>query len=68
MFKEEIRLTEKELEVVKLICEGLVDKQIGNRLNIAYGTVRNHIDKAMLKYGAQNRAHLVAILKDLKII
>ena len=32
-------------------------------LKIAYGTVRNHIDRAVLKLNAQNRTHAAMIYK-----
>lgn len=56
-------LSPKELEVLTLAALGYCDKEIGTRLNIAYGTVRNHIDRAVLKLNARNRTHAVLIYK-----
>lgn len=56
-------LSPKELEVLTLVALGYSDKEIGVELNIAYGTVRNHIDKVVLKLNAQNRTHAVIIYK-----
>ena len=56
-------LSPKEVEVLTLVAMGYSDKQIGVELKIAYGTVRNHVDKAVLKLHAQNRTHAVIIYK-----
>ena len=56
-------LSPKELEVMTLVALGYSDKEIGVELNIAYGTVRSHIDRAVLKLRAQNRTHAVMIYK-----
>lgn len=56
-------LSPKEIEVLTLVAMGYSDKQIGVDLKIAYGTVRNHIDRAVLKLNAQNRTHAAIIYK-----
>lgn len=56
-------LTKKEYEVLSLVALGLCDKEIATILSIAYGTVRNHIDKIILKLNAQNRTHAAIIYK-----
>ena len=56
-------LSPKELEVLTLVALGYSDNEIGVELKIAYGTVRNHIDKVVLKLNAQNRTHAVIIYK-----
>ncbi len=56
-------LSPKETEVLTLAALGYSDKQIGVELKIAYGTVRNHIDKAVLKLHARNKTHAVMIYK-----
>ena len=64
--KRELRkmaLSPKELEVLTLVALGYSDKEISVQLKIAYGTVRNHVDKAVLKLNAQNRTHAVMIYK-----
>ena len=61
-----MRLSFKQEQVLSLVALGYSDKQIAGRLNITYGTVRNHIDKAVLKLNAQNRTHAVMIYKFIK--
>jgi hypothetical protein len=36
-------LTPREVEVAKLVCEGMDNEQIGKKLRIAYNTVRAHL-------------------------
>jgi DNA-binding NarL/FixJ family response regulator len=54
-------ISPKEVEVLTLAALGYSDKEIGVKLNISYGTVRNHIDKIILKLHARNRTHAVLI-------
>ncbi|HIS35605.1 TPA: response regulator transcription factor [Candidatus Scatousia excrementigallinarum] len=52
-----MKLTPKETEVITLVASGFSDKEIGLKLNISYGTVRDYIDKIVLKTQARNRTH-----------
>jgi len=58
-------LTAREREVVSLIVEGLLDKQIAERLGISYTTVRTHVDRTFQKMGAGNRATLIRLARKL---
>lgn len=52
-------LTEREREVVALICEGLQNRSIGERLAITETTVRHHLTSIFAKLGVDNRLELV---------
>ena len=52
-----MKLTPKETDVITLVAAGYSDKEIGFQLNISYGTVRDYIDKIILKTNARNRTH-----------
>jgi len=54
-------LSSKEHEILKLIALGYEDKDIGIKLKIAYGTVRNHVNKIVLKLQARNRTNAVVL-------
>ena len=56
-------LSSRELEVLSLVALGYSDKEIAIKLKISYGTVRNHIDKAILKLNARNRTNAALIYK-----
>jgi LuxR family transcriptional regulator, quorum-sensing system regulator SdiA len=54
-------LTEKELEVLRLLRDGLGQKEIGDTLNIAESTVKQRAVSATNKLAANNRTQAVAI-------
>lgn len=56
-----MRLTPKETDVITLVALGFSDKEIGFQLNISYGTVRDYIDKIVLKTQARNRTHAAVL-------
>ena len=54
-------LTERELEVLRLLAQGTLNKEIAQTLNISLGTVRFHTSNIYEKLGVNNRteaAHL----------
>jgi DNA-binding CsgD family transcriptional regulator len=53
-------LTPTELEVVKLAAKGLTNPEIGARLFIGRGTVKNHLAHVFTKLGLATRAELAA--------
>jgi len=52
-------LTQRELEVLELLAEGLPNKGIADRLRISDQTVKFHIASIMGKLGASNRVETV---------
>ncbi|MGA7205533.1 MAG: HD domain-containing phosphohydrolase [Specibacter sp.] len=48
-------LTERESEVLRLLCRGMNNKDIAASLSIAPKTARNHVEHIYLKIGAGNR-------------
>ncbi len=51
----EENLTNREVEVLKLIAEGLFNKEIAFRLSISEKTVKNHITNIFKKIGVSDR-------------
>lgn len=56
-----LELTDRELEVLRLLAAGDGNKQICTKLSIAPGTVKAHIANLFAKLGAQGRTEAVAI-------
>lgn len=57
-------LTDREFEVVRLIAEGLDNKEIAATAYMGEGTVRNHISSILAKLGLRNRTQIaIAYLK-----
>jgi DNA-binding CsgD family transcriptional regulator len=53
-------LTEREFGIVQLICDGLTNAQIANRMNIGVSTVKTHLLHVFGKLNVQTRAALVS--------
>ena len=56
--RQDPNLTVREREVVRLIAEGLSNKQIAHRMGIAVSTTKAHCHQAMLKMGLRNRTQV----------
>jgi DNA-binding NarL/FixJ family response regulator len=54
-------LTEREREVLTLVAAGLSNDEIAERLFVSPLTAKTHINRAMMKLGARDRAQLVVI-------
>jgi two-component system, NarL family, response regulator len=54
-------LTEREIDVLKLIAAGNGNKQIANELSISEATVKSRVTNILSKLGANDRAHAVTI-------
>jgi len=52
-------LTPREVQVAKLVCKGLDNEQIGQKLNIEYNTVRAHLGNMFRKVGVRGKATLI---------
>ncbi|MGN0505217.1 MAG: response regulator [Lachnospiraceae bacterium] len=61
------KLTKRELEVLKLLAEGLYNKEIAYRLSISEKTVKNHVSNIFKKIGVSDRtqAAIYAIRNNL---
>ena len=57
-------LTAREREVLGLICEGLDDKAIAERLSLSGNTVRNHVASIYAKIGVNRRAAAIVWARE----
>jgi DNA-binding NarL/FixJ family response regulator len=57
----EIALTPREVEVLRFVAEGMGNKDIADRLGMAAGTVKMHVQNILGKLGALDRTHAVSI-------
>jgi len=48
-------LTSRENDVLRLICDGLSNREIGQSLHIAETTARDHVHAVIRKMNARNR-------------
>ena len=59
---ERYQLSKREIEVVRMICEGWTNREIGEKLFISEYTVKDHIKNIMRKMEVASRNELVAVL------
>jgi DNA-binding CsgD family transcriptional regulator len=64
MAKTEFQLTDRELEVLVLLCEGFSNKEISKKLSITVHTVKDHMKHIMEKTHTTSRGEIVAILRQ----
>jgi two-component system nitrate/nitrite response regulator NarL len=55
-------ITEREMEILKLIQQGLPNKTISRQLGIELSTVKNHVHSILAKLGAHNRGEAISLL------
>ena len=59
--KPNIDLTERELQVLELLVDGLSNSEISERLVITRATVKYHVSNILSKLGASNRTEAAAL-------
>ncbi|OBB85189.1 helix-turn-helix transcriptional regulator [Mycobacterium sp. 852002-30065_SCH5024008] len=61
-------LTEREVEVLRLLAEGLSNRAIGERLFISTNTAANHVRNILIKTGAANRTQAAMYAADHELL
>jgi LuxR family maltose regulon positive regulatory protein len=61
-------LSERELEVLKLVADGLSNERIGRKLFLATSTVKRHINNIYGKLEVHSRTQAVAKGRELKLL
>ena len=61
-------LSQREIEILLLLYEGLTNTQIADQLFIARGTVKQHVNRILRKLDANNRSHSVARARELGLL
>jgi DNA-binding CsgD family transcriptional regulator len=54
-------VTAREADVLRLVAEGLANKEIANRLYLSPRTIEKHVESLLRKTGARSRTQLVAL-------
>ena len=61
-------LTAREVEVLRLVADGLTDAEIGDRLDISYRTVSTHLTSIYNKLGINSRVAAVRMAFEAQLI
>lgn len=63
---EEVKLSKRETEILELLCEGLANKEIADRLDISVETVRVHLKHIYEKLHVRSRTEAAMKFRDSK--
>lgn len=66
--QRELGITDRELEILGLIAQGLSSREIGERLFVSENTVKTHSSRLFDKLGVNRRLHAVQKGKELRLI
>jgi len=61
-------LSDRELEVLQLVSEGMSNREIAEKLFISTGTAKTHVHNLCGKLGARNRTEAAMKAKELKLV
>jgi DNA-binding NarL/FixJ family response regulator len=61
-------LTEREIEVLRLMAQGHANKTVARDLTLSVHTVRNHVQSILTKLGAHSKLEAVSIAVREKLI
>jgi DNA-binding CsgD family transcriptional regulator len=59
------RLSRREVELIGLVCEGLANKQIAERMKVSLGTVKKYLSRVLAAFDVESRAQLIAAVDHL---
>jgi len=63
-----VPLSDRELEVLRLLAEGRSNREIGTGLFLAEGTVKNHVTNVLAKLGARDRTQAALRARELGLV
>jgi DNA-binding CsgD family transcriptional regulator len=63
-----LRLSARELEVLKLMADGLSNQQIAERLFVSLNTIKTHTSNLFLKMDVERRTQAIEMAKRLGLI
>jgi ATP/maltotriose-dependent transcriptional regulator MalT len=65
---QNLGISQRELEVLTLISDGLSNQEIGERLFISESTIKTHVSNLFVKLDVKRRTQAVTRAKEWKII
>lgn len=65
---EDLRLTQREQDVLLLLTEGMSNAQIGDRLHLSSRTIEKYVSKLLQKTDTNNRAEIVRVALEYHLV
>ena len=65
---EELGISSREYDVLKLISKGFSNKEIGDRLFLSESTIKTHVSNLLVKLDAKRRTQAIEKAKQLQIL
>lgn len=62
------KLSEREIDVLRLVKQGLTNEQIAEKLEIGHGTARNYLSSVYEKLEVENRTGAIAKASELGLL
>ena len=66
--KPEADFSQRELEMLRFVCQGMTNAEIADRLNLRPGTVKNMVSLLLSKTGCISRAQLARYAVDRRLV
>jgi DNA-binding CsgD family transcriptional regulator len=66
--RQDFQLTEREIELLEQLKNGLTYKEIADNLHISYHTVRKHIENIYRKLQVNNKVEALKLANDNRIV
>jgi DNA-binding NarL/FixJ family response regulator len=66
--KKAPQLTERELDVLRGIADGLTNAQIGQRIDVSYETVKTYINRLRTKLGVRTKTAIAVYAVKHKLL
>jgi DNA-binding NarL/FixJ family response regulator len=63
-----VPLSDRELDVLRLLAEGGSNREIAGKLFLAEGTVKNHVSNVLAKLGARDRTQAALRARELGLL
>jgi DNA-binding NarL/FixJ family response regulator len=62
------RLTEREVEVLRLVARGLSNQEIGEELFVSPATAKTHVSRLLMKLAARDRTQLIVLAYETGLV
>jgi ATP/maltotriose-dependent transcriptional regulator MalT len=66
--RDDLGITKRELEILRLVAEGMSNREIAGKLFVSENTVKTHCSRAFDKLGAKRRTQAVQLGKEFGLL